>query len=120
MSKEKEELLEETKKRMPDVVQTLGYMEHQLDLVTKLTLDIHKILVETTQLVNAEELTPEQRERFKVAEDFVKTSSVDFDDLPNQLQSYKLPTAIQKKSEMRQIQDRYLQVVYERGLNDKK
>lgn len=118
MAKEKDQILDEIKNRMPDIVQTLGYMEHQIDLITKFNVDLLYLLTQTTGLVDPAQLPAGLVERLEQMEFLLESSSVDFDNLTHPMQNYKIPKAKERKDLIRQIQQRYVSLVYERGLND--
>lgn len=110
MTKErKKELQDIAKSNLPDPIIILGFMEHQIDFMAKIIEDL-------VGVVDTSTLTEEQLGRITQLKEFLKASSVDFDDLSNPLQSYKLPKALQVKTETRDIQYRYITKQIDEGL----
>jgi hypothetical protein len=86
----------------------LGYLEHQVDLLSKLVQDLAEI-VDTTKI------TPEVQERLDKLGEVMTNSSIDFDNLEDPMQSYKLPGTVATKGKLRDVQLRYLQAKANRG-----
>lgn len=109
MEERRKELQEIAKDKLPDPIIIIGYLEHQLDLMVKVVSDLASVVDTST-------MTQDQKDRLLLVEDFLQQSSVDFDDLSNPLQSYKLPKAKELKIYTRDIQKRYLMKQQKEGL----
>lgn len=108
---DKREILRETAKDMlPDTVIALGFMEHQLDLIGQLVVDLLEI-VDTTA-----EIDPAVRTRVDMLKGLLNYSSIDFNNLASPFQSYKIPKATEVKGITRQVQLRYLEAQQREGL----
>lgn len=109
MSKDKkQELREVAKEYLPDPIIVIGYLEHQLDLISKLVVDL-------ASLVDSNNITPEIQERLDMLNGLLNHSSVNFNNLASPLESYKIPKATDLKAYTRKIQKRYLQKQIEEG-----
>jgi len=102
----KQELREVAASQMADPVITMAYLEHQMDLMGQLIID----------LSDGVELPPEKAARLEMLKSVMQNSSVDFNDITNPLQSYKIPTMTEHKKQTRLIQYRYLQAQMREGL----
>lgn len=113
MSKDKKQELRETAKEMlPDPIIIIGYLEHQLDLISKLVTDL-------ASLIDPNNITPEVQKRLDMLNGLLNYSSVNFDNLTSPLESYKIPKAADLKSYTRKVQKRYLQKQIEEGIFEK-
>ena len=95
----KRELRETAKNMLPDPIITIGYMEHYIDLIAQLVVDLAESGVE---------LPKEAKERLEILKSILKYSSVDFNNLDDPLESYKLPKSEELKKYTRIVQKRYL------------
>lgn len=95
--------------QLQDPVIIIGYLEHQVDLLGKLVLDL-------AQVVDQTKITPEVAGRLTALNGLMAHSSVDFENITDPLQAYKLPTCIGVKSYTRRIQDQYLRAKLREGL----
>lgn len=90
--------------------QILGYMEHQIDLVSQLVKDI-------AETIPAENRTPEMEERLTHLSALLEKTSVDFENIASPFETYKLPKAVKVKGAIRNIQKQYLKAkLREEGL----
>lgn len=105
MSKELSQLAEEEllKKIGGSYSVLLGYLEHQVDLQGKMFSLLNQA-VEDSGVVLPEELTSLMLEHEKIME----KSSINFDDLANPMEAYKLPKTVETKSIIRNVQVPYL------------
>lgn len=102
MSKRLEKLVEEIMIRQAgNIPILLGYLEHQLDLLSALVKDLSEIVDQT-------KITPEIQERLNHLNQILAQSSINFDNLSHPMESYKLPGVVDKKRILRNIQARYL------------
>lgn len=108
MMDKKEELRKIAGELLPDPLITMAYVEHQMDLMGQLILDV----IESTGV----ELSPEAEARVEMLQELMKHSSVNFERIQDQLQSYKLPKAIEYKERTRTVQDRYLKAQIKEGV----
>lgn len=97
------------KDMLPDPIIVIGYLEHQLDLMAKVIEDL-------TKLVDTSTMTAEEKNRIQALQGLLEHSSIDFEDLDNPLQSYKLPSAKGLKKRTRDVQRRYLEKQQKEGL----
>lgn len=95
----KRELREIAKSMLPDPVIIIGYMEHYIDLIAQLVVDLAKSGVE---------LPPEAQERLEKLKSMLQYSSIDFNNIDDPLESYKLPRSEELKKYTRTVQKRYL------------
>lgn len=103
------ELRNIVEKMLPEPVIIIGYLEHQLDLVSQVALDL-------SELVDQTNMTEDQKSRLVNLQDMLKHTSVDFTALEHPLQSYKLPKAVQLKQDTRDVQLRYQGALMREGL----
>jgi hypothetical protein len=104
-------LREAVKNRLDDPIIVISYLEHQIDLQGKV-LDLLASEVEASGVV----LSTELKDLLQMQKDLLTHSSVDFDNLQDQMESYKIPKTAEKKSNTRKIQYRYLQRQIEEGI----
>lgn len=102
----KEELRKIAAELLPDPLITMAYVEHQIDLIGQLVID----LAETV------DLGPEQQKRVDMLKKLMQHSSIDFANITHQLQSYKIPKATEYKERTRSVQGRYLQAQIKEGI----
>lgn len=95
----KRELRETAKNMLPDPIIIIGYMEHYIDLIAKLVVDLAESGVE---------LPPEAQERLEKLKSMLQHSSIDFNNMDDPLESYKLPRSEELKKYTRTVQKRYL------------
>lgn len=107
-AKEKE-LLDAMMQRLPNVLLIQGYMEHQLDLMGKLIVDIY-------EQVGEENLSPEVKGRLDSLRMIMEASSVDFDNIKDPMEAYKYPKAKGVKDQIRVEQARYLKAKVKFGI----
>lgn len=104
MSRKPEDLaLEAVEKEVGNLAQVLGLFEHQVDLMAQLILDLASIADQT-------KLTSEMQERINMLRAFMQNTSVDFSNLSDPFQSYRIPAAIESKARIRRIQEKYLRL----------
>lgn len=102
----KQELLETAASMLPDPVKTIALLEHQIDLIGQIVLD----------LADDATLSEAAQERVIMLQLIMEHSSVDFEHIEEQLHAYKIPKAIEKKAYTRLIQERYLQAQIRAGV----
>jgi hypothetical protein len=107
----KRELRKVAEAMFPEPIIIIGYIEHYIDLMGKVIEDLSSV-VDTSQL------SPEQQERLNKLKEFLQYSSVDFNNISDPLESYKLPSALQLKADTRNIQRRYLEAQLREGIFD--
>jgi hypothetical protein len=103
----KEQLRLVAKEHLPDPIIVIGYLEHQLDLVSQLIVDLSESGVT---------LSPEAIDRVEKMKVLLNYSSVNFEDIDNPLESYKLPNAEGLKKHTRKVQERYLNAQIREGV----
>lgn len=103
----KEELREIAKSMLPDSIIVIGYLEHQLDLIGRLVLDL---------FANQTSLSADVQSRLNDLNQLLQYSSIDFSNITSQLESYKIPNATALKEETRKIQKKYLDAQIREGL----
>lgn len=94
----KKVLRETAKSELPDPIITLAYVEHQMDLMAQLIVD----------MAESQTLSAEATERLNMLKQLLEHSSVDFANLADPLQAYKIPKAIEYKENTRDVSIRYL------------
>jgi hypothetical protein len=102
----KEELRQTAASMLNDPVLIMAFVEHQMDLMGQLILDLAE---------NAT-LTPEQQERVDMLKQIMQYSSIDFANISNILQAYKVPKTAENKQHTRMVQDRYLKAQMRAGV----
>lgn len=100
---------------LPPTMIILAYMEHQMDITAKVVDDLVTTLKEGGALDN---MSVEQLERVENLRGLLRHSSVDFDNITDPTQSYKIPKAIDNKETTRVVQDMYLRAQQDRGILD--
>lgn len=102
MTKKLELLVEEViERQVGNTAIILGYFEHQVDLLAKITKEL-------SELVDQEKMSEDLKGRLATLDSLLEQSSVNFENIDSPLESYKLPGAVDKKRIMRDIQNRYL------------
>lgn len=96
---------------LDDPIIIIGYLEHQLDLQGKI---LHTLAEEVK--ASGVQLSPALQTLLDLQNQFVSNSSVDFDNMTDQMQSYKIPRAIEKKARTRRVQMMYLLKQKEEGM----
>lgn len=107
----KRELQEVTKKLLPDPIIVIGYMEHYIDLIAKIIIDLTDSLVESDI-----ELSQEAQDRLEKLKSILQYSSINFDDIDNPLEYYKIPKSEELKKYTRFVQKRYLDAQIREGI----
>lgn len=104
----KDEMQKAATGMLPDATITLGYLEHYVDLIGKLV----------SVLAHKEEsnLTDDEKKLLTSLDGFLTQSSIDFKDMTNPLQAYKIPKAIEAKQRTRMIQSMYLNAQIKEGI----
>jgi hypothetical protein len=105
-------LAEVVEKRFNEIGPTpmlLGYMEHQQDLIGQLVLDL-------VAIADPAKITPDMQKRIEKLNDVMQHSSINFSDLENPLESYKIPDLIRIKQQIRLLQIEYLQALVREGV----
>jgi carboxypeptidase C (cathepsin A) len=106
----KTELRETAKTMLEDPMITMAYVEHQMDLVSRLVLDLIDI-VDTTA-----ELDPAVKQRVEMLRSITAHSSIDFENLTSPFQNYKVPKTVEHKEHTRKVSTRYLQAQLREGI----
>lgn len=96
----KEELRQAAIDMLPDSILSLAYVEHQLDLTGTAVLMMADMF--------KDQMTEEQMKVIEMLREVLKHSSIDFENIKDVLQSYKIPKTIESKSNTRSIQEQYL------------
>lgn len=110
MNPEREKELQQIAASMlPSPMISTAYVEHQMDLISSLLMDLFARL-------DPESLTPDIQAKLSYLQQAMTFSSVDFSNLSEPLQSYKLPAMIEKKWETRIVQNKYLLKLKTEGL----
>lgn len=109
MPEKRVELRDTVAEMLPEPVIIIGYLEHQLDLVSKVALDLSKLIDQTN-------MSEGEKNRLVALQDVLVNSSVDFDNMSHPLQSYKIPKAIELKKDTRDVQLRYQNALMREGL----
>lgn len=107
----KEELQKIVEDLLPSPVIALAYMEHQVDLLTQLVVD----LVAATGAT----LPADAANRLTLLKSLLAQSSIDFSNITDQLQSYKIPNAVAMKAFIHKIEADYLAAQIREGVFDK-
>lgn len=102
----KKELRDTAAGMLPDIVITMAFVEHQMDLMAQ-------ILVDMAEDAN---LSPEKQERVEMLRGILVHSSINFEKITEPLEAYKIPKTIDYKLNTRQVQGRYLQAQVKAGL----
>lgn len=105
----KRELRKIAKEMLPESIVIIGYLEHFVDLIGKCVEDLSSI-------IDISQLNEEQQFRLNKLKEFLQYSSVDFNNLNDPFEAYKLPSALQLKADTRNIQRRYLKAQQREGL----
>lgn len=109
MADRKEELRKVAQDLLPDPIIVIGYLEHQLDLMAMLVKDLYTVVDET-------QLSDEAKERLAMLDQLLKFPSINFNDLDNPLEAYKIPKATELKGYTRKVQERYLKKQMQEGV----
>jgi hypothetical protein len=105
----RQELRDIAKSMLPDTVISLALVEHQLDLMAYLLKSLLNRVDETT-------LTQQEKDMIAYLDQVLAKSSVDFNDIANPFQAYKLPKMVEVKNHTRVVQGKYLKKQMEEGL----
>jgi hypothetical protein len=105
----KKELREIAKGMLPDPIISLAYVEHQIDLLNSLVLDLVTIVDQT-------KITTEMQDKINNLIETMRYSSIDFDNLSSPFENYKIPSMIELKQHTRGVQKRYLKKQMEENL----
>lgn len=105
-SEKKQELINVVTDMLPDPIIIIGYLEHQIDLISKLIVDFAD---------SGLTLSPEATDRLNELKKLLEYSSINFENLDNPIESYKLPKAKELKSETRSVQGKYLKAKIREG-----
>lgn len=105
----REQLREIAKNNLPDSVVMQGYAENQMDLIAQVVLDIIGTLDQST-------LSQDVLDRINFLKQIMEYSSIDFNNLNDPLQAYKIPMATKTKGLTRDIQSLYLNAQVREGL----
>jgi predicted translin family RNA/ssDNA-binding protein len=103
------ELKETAKSQLPEEVITIALLEHYIDLVGTIVKDL-------SQIVDPAKVTPEMQSKLDMLDGLLEHSSVDFANIENPMQAYKIPKAIETKAHTRTVQSRYLKRQIELGV----
>jgi hypothetical protein len=96
---DKREILRETAKTMlPDSIITLAYVEHQMDLMAQLIVD----------MAESANLTGPALDRLNMLKQILEYTSIDFENLSQPLQAYKIPKTTEYKKNTRVVGEKYL------------
>jgi hypothetical protein len=90
-----------------DPIIVIGYLEHQLDLIAQLLIDLAE---------KSEPLAPEAEDRLQKLKALLQYSSIDFAHITSVYESYKLPNAEALKQETRKVQKQYLTAQIREGV----
>lgn len=107
-AQKKEELRDAAIMMLPETVVALGYIEHQMDLIGTITM----MLVDSFK----DNMTDDQLAIVNMLRDVLKHSSIDFANINDQLQSYKIPKTIENKAAIRLVQEQYLLAQIREGI----
>jgi len=100
----------DVRENIGDPLNLISFLEHLIDLQSKLILKISETIDPTL-------LDKQTKELLGYLEQFNTLSSVDWDNLSNPFQAYKLPLALDKKKYIRDVQKIYLEAkLKEEGL----
>jgi hypothetical protein len=102
----KAELREVAKEKLPDPIIVIGYLEHQLDLIGMLLVD----------LAEGSTLSAEAQDRLDRLKTLLQYSSINFANITSVYESYKLPNAEVLKQETRKVQKQYLTAQIREGV----
>lgn len=110
---EHERLKKIAESQLPPTIIILGYMEHQIDLTAKIVDDLVQVLEGAGLMTDA----PDQvKERIQNLRALLDHTSVDFDNISDIMQSYKIPKAIQNKADTRVVQAQYIGAQVKSGI----
>lgn len=109
MADKKAELREIAKEQLPESIITIGYSEHQMDIVTMLVLDI----VEELDPTNFSDI---MKKRIEMLKSIMAHTSIDFDNLDDTFQAYKVPKTIEYKANARKVNAKYLKAQLREGV----
>lgn len=102
----KQELRDVAAGQMADPIITLAYIEHQMDLTSQLVID----------LASKFDLSPAEAERLEMLKSIMEHSSINFANIQDMLESYKVPKTKEHKKATRTIQIRYLLAQVKAGI----
>lgn len=103
------ELIQVVTEHLPDTILLISHLEHQIDLLTIIIKDLSTIVDQT-------KITEKTQERLTMLDGLLTNSSVNFDDLNNPLEAYKIPKTQELKNQTRKVQERYLKKQIDEGL----
>lgn len=98
---------------LPDTLLMLAFMEHQIDLSTQVQLDIIEEFQKEGLL---DGLSDEKKQRLETLRSVMEHSSIDFKNMKDPLQAYKVPKTIEHKKDMRNVQNQYLRAQAKLGI----
>lgn len=93
-------------KMLPDLTLTMGFMEHQIDLISQIAVG----------LAERNELSDTDRELVEILKTVLEFKSVDFSNMQHPMESYKIPKLIESKKRTRIVQMQYLQAQVREGM----
>jgi len=106
LADKRDELRENAKAMLPDPIITLAYVEHQMDLMSQLLVDLSEGV----------SLSVPAQQRVEMLKSILKHSSINFNNLTHQLESYKIPKTVEYKAETRVVGERYLKAQLSAGV----
>lgn len=106
MVDKKDELRENAQAMLPSPIITLAYVEHQMDLMSQLIIDLSEGVT----------LSVPAQQRVDMLKTILQHSSINFGNLTHPLESYKIPKTAEYKAETRVVGARYLQAQIRAGV----
>jgi hypothetical protein len=107
MSDKKVELQDIAKDNLPDPIIIIGLLEHQLDLMGQLIIDLAG---------DKSELSIEIQGRLDRLQGLLNYTSVNFEKIDDPMEAYKIPKATEIKGVTRKVQRRYLEAQMREGI----
>lgn len=101
IEEKKSELQRAVADMLPDTTVTLGFLEHYVDLMGMLV----SILAHKSE----DSFSEDEKKLLGHLDAFLKYGSIDFKNIVNPMEAYKIPKAIEAKKHTRFVQKRYLQ-----------
>jgi len=97
----------QVEERIGSILKLLSYTEIQIDIMANLLMDITQVVNE----IDSTKITPETQLKIDSLNQILQFSSINFSQIDSSRENYKIPTTVYYKSELRDIQNPYLNLV---------
>ena len=97
----------QVEERIGSLLKLLSYTEIQIDIMANLLIDMTQVI----NAIDSTKITSEIQLKIDSLNQMLQFSSIDFSNLSDARENYKVPTTVYYKSELRDIQEPYLNLV---------